>query len=187
MYSRVITNLFKRLFQLQMCFPWIRALVVLCGQLILRGQANLSDLSLLSDGYDINEYLVNQQNEDTPWIVSSPPNTESIEQNFMPIFNVDYPTTLDVDTTTSTNHLGNVNHIKNQFGNTFIPSVVDKALNSLLNSDTILTQSHHPIARIANQQYHDNGHHIDHIHDAVSIHKPFGGYKKQTITSGNVQ
>lgn len=147
-------------------------------------EASLSDLSLLSEGYDIEDYLINHQHEDAPWIVSSFPNADSIDENFVPILNVDYPT-LDVDT--ASNHLGRVNHIKNnQFGNTFIPSVVDKALNSLLNSDAILTQSS-PIVQITNQRRQHQHHDDDRIHDAVSIHKPFGGYKKQMITSGNGQ
>lgn len=155
------------------------------------------DLPLLSDGYDIDDYLVNHENEDTPWIVSNFPNTESMKNNFIPIFNVEYPlgqydySMLNVDIDTSRNHLRSDNHMKNQLGNVFIPSVVDKALNSLLNSDAILMQSN-PIVRIANERHQnddddidDDVKSIDHIHDAVSIIKPFRGYKKQTITSGN--
>lgn len=177
--------------------------MVLYGWLIIHVMANLSDLPLLSGGYDIVDYLVNHQNQAAPWMVSKMPGTDSIEQHFVPIFN-DGHVTMDVDTIT--NHLGNVNHIKNQFGNIFIPSVVDNALNSLMNSNAILTQSN-SVVQIANEQQSNsendddggsddddsNGGNssvaksIDHIHDAVSIHKPFGGYKKQPITSGNGQ
>lgn len=193
-----------------MRLPLFCKIIVLYAWLTIDVRANLSDLPLLSDGYDIVDYLVNHQNEAAPWIVSNFPSADSIESHFVPIFNDGYPTR-DVDTIT--NHLGSVNHIKNQFGNIFIPSVVDNALNSLMNSDAILTQSS-SVVQIANEQQSNNeydddgggggggdggnggnddggnssiGKSIDHIHDAVSIHKPFGGYKKQPITLGNGQ
>lgn len=156
----------------------IYVMFVLCEQLISYSAASLTDLALLSDGYEIGDYLASHQYQDsTPWIVSNAANADYIEQNSLPTINVDYPSL-----GTLTNHLGSTNHATNQFGNTFIPSTEDKALNSLLNSKTILTQNN-PVVQIANHDIEDSA---DHIHiDSFSNHKPFGGHKKQPILSGN--
>lgn len=153
---------------------------MVCEKTILHVNGSLLDLPLLSSGYDISEYLEStRQNLNSPWIVTNFPPTDYIEHNnFLPTINADY-STFD----TSSNHLGNDNHVKNQFGNTFIPSNIDTTLNSLLNSDTIRAQPT-PVVQIPN---HYGEKCTDHIHnvDAVSTHKPFGGFKKQPITAGN--
>lgn len=163
-----------------MCASLIGAIFILSAQSIFCVNSSVLDLSLLSAGYELDDYFTSHSNSDSPWIVL--PNAADYgEQHFLPPINVDY-STLD----TSTNHLGSVNHVNNQFASTFIPANnADKALNSLLNSDAVLSQTH-PIVRIP---HHDIEKCTDHIHnaDAFTPHKPFGGYKKQTITSGNAQ
>lgn len=105
------------------------------GSSIFFAAASLTDLSLLSGGYDVHEYLDTHQYQDSPWIVSRFPNTDNDGGHFLPIINVEYPIT------EITPHLGYINHmtIKNQLGNTFIPSVGDETLNTLLNSESYHT------------------------------------------------
>lgn len=158
---------------------FIRVVLILCGLSIFDVEASLSDLSLLSGNYEIDDYLAAHQPEypETPWIVTSSPSSDYEEHNlFLPATSAEFPS-LD----TSSNHLGSINYVNSQFGNAFIPSTVDKALNSLLNSDTILTQSR-PIGRVANDEKStDRMHNVD----VFSTHKPFTDFNSPAITSGN--
>lgn len=105
------------------------------GSSIFFAAASLTDLSLLSGGYNVDEYLDTHQYQDSPWIVSRFPYADNDGGHFLPIINVEYPIT------EITPHLGYINHmtIKNQLGNTFIPSVGDETLNTLLNSESYHT------------------------------------------------
>lgn len=155
--------------------------VIWCGLFVFDCRASLDDLPLLSGNYEIDDYVATHQYQQTPWIVSSFANVDSIEHNFLPLIS-------DGDaasTVATSNDLESINHVNSQFGNAFIPSTVDKALNSLLNSHTILTQSE-SIAQIAK---HDVEKSNDHIHnvDVFSSRKPFNDFKKQPTTPGNDQ
>lgn len=130
--------------------------------------SSLTDVSVVSDGYDFVDYVPAHQNRpDGPWIVSTFPSSDYAEKPFRSTINVDYPA-LDIS---SANHHGNINHINNQFGSTFIPGIVD---NSPLNSP--------PIRMLCVPNHTNNMKCID----AVSGPKPFNGYLKHTIRSGNV-
>lgn len=152
--------------------------VILCAQSIPYVVASLVDngYSIVSDDYDFDDYVPAHQNRPNghgPWtIVSTYPSSDYAEKTFRSPINVDY-STLD---TSSANHHGNINHINNQFGSTFIPGYVD---NSHPNSQPI------PI-RMLCVPNHTN--HMKCI-DAVSGPKPpkaYNGYLKYTIRSGNV-
>lgn len=155
--------------------------VAWCGWFVFDCRASLADLPLLSGNYEIDDYVSAHQYQQTPWIVSSRfSNTDSIEHNFLSLINDDAASSV-----ATSNDLESINHVNSQFGNAFIPSTVDKALNSLVNSDTILTQSN----SIGQMVKHDVEKSTDHIHivDVFSGRKPFDDFKKQLITPGNVQ
>lgn len=116
----------------------IYAIFICYGEgLIFFAAASFTDLSLLSGGYDIDEYLDTHQYQDSPWIVSRFPHTENVGGHFVPIINVEYPIKEIAP------HLGYINHmqIKNQLGNTFIPSAEDDTLNVLLNAEPVHASS----------------------------------------------
>lgn len=148
---------------------------IISAQSISFVDSSLRDLSIVSDGYDFDDYVPAHQNRpDGPWIVSAVstfPSTDYAEKTFRSPINVDYET-LD----TSANHHGNINHVNNQFGSTFIPRIVD---NSHLNSHPIRTHTI-PMLCIPN-----NSNNMKCI-DAVSGPKPFKGYVKHTFRSGNI-
>lgn len=154
--------------------------VIWCGLFVFDCQASLADLALLSGNYEIDDYVATHQYQQTPWFVSNFANTNSIEHKFLPSINDD-----TASSDAASNDLESINHVNSQFGNAFIPSTVNKALNSLLNSDTILTQSN-SIVGIAK---HDVEKSTDHIHnvDVFSSRQPFNDFKKQPITPGNGQ
>lgn len=142
--------------------------IFICAQSMPYVDSSLTDLSVVSDGYDFVDYVPTHQNRpDGPWIVSTFPSSDYAEKPFRSTINVDYPA-LDIS---SANHHGNINHINNQFGSTFIPGIVD---NSQLNSP--------PIRMLCVPNHTNNMKCID----AVSGPKPFNGYLKHTIRSGNV-
>lgn len=146
---------------------------IISAQSISFVDSSLRDLSIVSDGYDFDDYVPAHQNRpDGPWIVSAEstfPSTDYVEKPFRSPINVDYET-LD----TSENHHGSINHVNNQFDSTFIPRIVD---NSQLNSHPIRTQTI-PMLCVRN---HSND--MKCI-DAVSRPKPFNGYVKHTFRSG---
>lgn len=150
--------------------------VILCAQSMPCAAASLADgYSIVSDGYEFDDYVPAHQNRpDGPWIVSTYPSSDYAEKPFRSAINVDY-STLD---TSSANHHGNINHINNQFGSTFIPGIVD---NSHLNS--------HPIRMICVPNHTNHMKCIDAVsgsHQSPKPPKAYNGYLKHTIRSGNV-
>lgn len=132
--------------------------------------SSLSELSLVTDGYEFDDYVPAQHHSNGPWILSavSPfSSTDFVEKPFRSTINVDY-STLD----TTANH--RPNHVNSHFGSSFIPGIVD---NSHQNSHPIRTQTMICIPNHSNNMK---------CIDAVSGPKPFNGYVRHTIRSGNV-
>lgn len=129
----------------------------------------LTDLSLLSGGYDIDEYLNTHQYQDSPWIVSRFPHINNDGGHFLPIINVEYPITEIAP------HLGYINHmtIRNQLGNTFIPSAEDETLNTLLNAESLHSHSTGLFLPNSDHDFEDHAHNFD----VIPIHKKFGKKK----------
>lgn len=111
--------------------------------------SNLMDISLLSSGYDIGDYLTNHQHSSAPLIVTAIPYcTENEEIQFLPTISSDYSAFTD----TLTNHLGNTNDLNGRF------SVRPITAFGIKQTDHIL-----PISN------HFGGQFIDHIGNANAV------------------